>query len=241
MNSTKKYDLTVLIPVFNEEENIMNVEKSMNKFLSISRLSTCVLFIDDGSTDNSLELIEKICQNNPDFYFIALENQGGLSSAIKAGFDYASSKYIGYIDADLQTYPEDFAILENYIEDYDLVTGIRVDRKDSLFKKMQSKIANKYRNMMTADGISDTGCPLKIIHSDIAKKIPFFKGMHRFLPALVLLENGTVKQIPVRHRPRQAGKSKYHLWNRLCGPFIDCFAYRWMKKRHIDYKIKSFK
>ncbi|MFV0588715.1 MAG: dolichol-phosphate mannosyltransferase, partial [Bacteroides reticulotermitis] len=87
------------------------------------------------------------------------------------------------------------------------------------------------------DGVQDTGCPLKVLHTDCAKQIPFFTGMHRFLPALVLLQQGRVKQIPVRHFPRTAGKSKYHLRNRLVSPFIDCFAYRWMKKRYINYHI----
>jgi dolichol-phosphate mannosyltransferase len=92
---------------------------------------------------------------------------------------------------------------------------------------------------MTGDGISDTGCPLKVLHTTYAKRLPMFKGMHRFLPALILLQNGKVEQIPVRHYPRIAGKSKYHLWNRLTGPFIDCFVYRWMKKRYINYQISS--
>jgi hypothetical protein len=90
---------------------------------------------------------------------------------------------------------------------------------------------------MTNDGVADTGCPLKVMHTDAAKKMPLFNGMHRFMPALILLQNGKVKQIPVRHYPRMAGKSKYHLWNRLTGPFIDCFAYRWMKGRYINYAV----
>jgi len=90
---------------------------------------------------------------------------------------------------------------------------------------------------MTHDGVQDTGCPLKVLHTDYAKRIPFFTGMHRFLPALIQLQEGRVKQIPVRHFPRVAGKSKYHLANRLIGPFKDCFAYRWMRKRYINYRV----
>jgi hypothetical protein len=91
--------------------------------------------------------------------------------------------------------------------------------------------------MMTHDNVQDTGCPLKVLHTDCAKKIPFFTGMHRFMPALIMLQNGTFKQIPVRHFPRVAGVSKYHLWNRLVAPFIDCFAYRWMRSRYINYSV----
>ena len=92
--------------------------------------------------------------------------------------------------------------------------------------------------MMTHDGALDTGCPLKVLHTDVAKRIPMFKGMHRFFPALVLLQDGgSYKQVSVRHFPRIAGKSKYHLWNRLWGPFADCFAYRWMKPRYCNFKV----
>jgi len=166
-----------------------------------------------------------------------LEKNSGLSTAMKAGIDAADSEYLGYMDADLQTTPEDFNLLLEHIEEYEMVMGIRVNRKDSLFKNLQSKIANGFRRMMTNDGVSDTGCPLKVMRTDYAKRIPFFTGMHRFLPALIQLQNGRVKQVPVRHFPRMAGVSKYHLWNRLISPFIDCFAYRWMRKRYINYTV----
>lgn len=162
-----------------------------------------------------------------------------MSAALKAGIDAAQSTYVGYMDADLQTAPEDFNLLLPYREEYQLVTGIRANRKDTAFKRFQSRFANGFRNMMTHDGMQDTGCPLKIMQSDYAKRIPFFTGMHRFLPALILLQEGKIKQLPVRHFPRLHGESKYHLWNRLWGPFMDCFAYRWMKKRYINYKVSE--
>jgi hypothetical protein len=118
-----------------------------------------------------------------------------------------------------------------------MVMGIRASREDSFVKKASSKIANGFRRFMTKDGIEDTGCPLKIMRTDYAKRLPLFNGMHRFLPALILLQNGRVKQIPVRHFPRVAGVSKYNLRNRLVAPFFDCFAYRWMKKRYINYQV----
>ena len=120
-----------------------------------------------------------------------------------------------------------------------MVMGIRTGRKDSFVKNLSSRIANGFRRFMTHDGVEDTGCPLKILHTKYAKRIPFFTGMHRFLPTLIQLQYGKVKQIPVRHFPRIAGTSKYHLWNRLIGPFKDCFAYRWMKKRYINYDISD--
>ena len=124
-------------------------------------------------------------------------------------------------------------------ENYQLVLGIRAERKDSFVKRVSSRIANSFRRMMTKDGVSDTGCPLKVMQSSYARKIPLFNGMHRFLPALIQMVGGTVLEIPVRHYPRTAGKAKYNLRNRLVGPFKDCFAFRWMKKRYIDYKVVS--
>ena len=156
---------------------------------------------------------------------------------MKAGIDAACSPLVGYIDADLQTAPEDFNLLLPYTEEYELVMGIRANRQDSFFKNLQSKIANGFRRMMTHDKATDTGCPLKIMHTDYAQRIPFFTGMHRFLPALIDMVGGKMKEIPVRHFPRVAGVSKYHLWNRLVSPFVDCFAYRWMRKRYINYQI----
>ncbi len=238
-NRTRDYRFTVVIPVYNEEENIFVLEKKIRLFIQKSIFSTCVLLVNDGSTDNSLKLMKEVCERNDNFFYLSLERNGGLSAALKAGIDYTFSDYLGYMDADLQTDPDDFNLLLPHLNTYDMVIGIRANRKDSFFKKLQSKIANGFRRMMTHDGVSDTGCPLKVMYTDAAKKMPLFKGMHRFLPALILLQNGKVKQIPVRHYPRVAGKSKYHLWNRLTGPFIDCFAYRWMKKRYINYAVRD--
>lgn len=237
MNKSANYKLTVIVPVYNEEGNIARLEKELTHFLHTAKVASCVLFVNDGSTDNSGQLIKEICLKNKDFFYLEFVRNGGLSAAMKAGIDYACSEYVGYIDADLQTSPEDFNLLLDHIGSYEMVMGIRTGRKDSFVKNMSSKIANGFRRSMTHDGVEDTGCPLKILRTDYAKRIPFFTGMHRFLPALIQLQHGQVKQIPVRHFPRVAGKSKYHLWNRLAGPFKDCFAYRWMKKRYINYDI----
>ena len=237
MNRTSEYELTVIVPVYNEEENIYTLEKRLSAFLNGCPTKTCVLFVNDGSKDKSRERIVEVCQRNNGFFYLSLKKNSGLSAALKAGVDQTFSPYVGYMDADLQTAPEDFNLLLPYVKEYELVMGIRANRKDTFFKRLQSKIANGFRRMMTHDGVADTGCPLKVLHTDYAKRIPFFTGMHRFIPALILLQEGHIKQIPVRHFPRVAGYSKYHLWNRLVAPFLDCFAYRWMKKRYINYRI----
>ena len=231
------FEFTIIVPVYNEELNLKRVEKELLSFIKIAKKKTTILFINDGSTDNSQQIIEDICQKNIEFRFIHFKNNKGLSAALKAGFDNIDTPLLGYIDADLQTSPKDFNILLNHTEHYDLVTGIRTQRKDSLIKKISSKISNKIRTIFTKDGIEDSCCPLKIIKTDCAKKIPMFKGLHRFLPAMVLLQKGTVSQIPIQHFPRIAGKTKFGIRNRLLGPITDCFAYLWMKKKYINYEV----
>lgn len=237
MNATANYQLTIIVPVYNEEENTDALEQRLAAYLAKASRKACVLFVNDGSRDASAQRIAEICSRQPHMFFISFEKNCGLSAAIKAGFDMARSPLVGYIDADLQTDPDDFDLLLAHADSFELVMGIRANRKDSGFKRIQSKIANGFRRMMTGDDAVDTGCPLKVLHTDVARRIPMFTGMHRFLPALVGLQNGKVKQVPVRHYPRVAGVSKFSLANRLVGPAMDCFAFRWMRPRWYNYKI----
>lgn len=234
---TNGFELTIIIPVYNEEGNLERVKEEITSFFQKFPKKAKVLFVNDGSADNSFSIIQRICTGTDRFQYLSFDQNYGLSAAIKAGFDAADTPWVGYIDADLQTTPDDFIALFEYTGDYDLITGVRTGRKDSFVKNMSSKIANGIRRMFTHDGMDDTGCPMKLIRTDMAKKIPMFNGLHRFLPAMILLQKGKIKQVPVKHFPRIAGKSKFNLWNRLLGPLQDCFAYLWMKKKYINYKI----
>ena len=229
--------LTVLLPLYNEVECLAELEHQMRPFLDECQIPVSVLFINDGSTDHSQACIENICRSDNRYHFIQLDTNQGLSSALKAGIDHCKSSFVGYMDCDCQTSPMDFLKLLPFADEYELVTGIRAKRHDGIVKKLSSTIANNVRRWMIDDGIADTGCPLKIMRTDVLKSVPFFNGMHRFLPALVQLQGGKVKQIPVQHFPRFAGKSKYNLGNRLVKPFVDAMAFRWMKNRYIRYTI----
>lgn len=235
----KDYRLTILVPVYNEEDCLVHFTETMKEYLQQTNVASKVLFINDGSTDDSAVLLEKICRENENFTYIELSRNSGLSTAIKAGIDNTKTEFTGYIDSDNQTTPLDFISFFPYFPEYDMVIGIRAKRKDTIVKKISSLIANWFRNTMIHDGIQDTGCPLKIIKTEYAARIPFFDGMHRFIPALVQLQGGKVKQIPVRHFNRYAGVAKYNLWNRIRKPFFDTLAFRWMRSRYINYSISK--
>lgn len=233
------YEFTIIVPVYDEEENLTRVERELLAYTKIASKKTSILFVNDGSKDKSQQLIEEICHRNEAFHFISFDKNYGLSTALKAGFDFAESPLLGYIDSDLQTIPADFNLLLEYVGEYDLVTGIRINRKDGFAKSISSKIANAVRRAFTQDRVADTGCPLKVIKAEYAKRIPMFKGSHRFLPALVLLQNGSVKQVPVRHFTRTAGATKFGILNRVWGSLVDCFVFLWIKRKYINYEIKN--
>lgn len=239
MNKTKNYDFTIIVPVYNECENMERLEKMLSGYISKATVKTCVLMVNDGSTDGSLDCMEEMCRRNDGFYYISYKENRGLSTALKAGIDNTESRYVGYMDADMQTDAGDFELLLAHAADHQIVTGIRARRKDTGFKRLQSKIANSFRRRMTGDTATDTGCPLKVMWTDYAQRIPSFDGMHRFLPALFSLEGASFMEVAVRHYPRTAGKSKYHLWNRLRKPFADCIAFRWIRSRYIKYDISQ--
>ena len=156
------HKLTIIVPLFNEEENLLRVEQKLGEYASQASIPTQILLVNDGSTDNSLKMVQEICARDEKFDYISFTKNAGLSAAIKAGFDHIETSLTGYIDSDLQTDPFDFDILLKEIENHDLVNGYRNQRKDSFKKNITSTIANKIRNMFTHDGMYDTGCPLKV-------------------------------------------------------------------------------
>ncbi|MBR9847295.1 MAG: glycosyltransferase [Algicola sp.] len=236
-----QFKFTIIVPVFNEEDNLKRLEEDLLTFTQTSKIATKILFVNDGSTDGSQIKIESICERHTNFNYLLFDKNYGLTAALKAGFDFTDTELVGYIDADLQTSPKDFNILLDHIATNELVTGVRTNRNDSFLKKNASALANSIRRVFTKDGMDDTGCPLKVMKTESAKKIPMFKGLHRFLPAMILLQGGRIKQVPIQHFPRVAGVSKFGISNRLLGPLTDCFAYLWMKKKYIHYKIKDQK
>lgn len=239
---TKKLlDLSVVIPIYNERENLVPLEEKLNDALTSLGLDYEVILVDDGSRDGSAELIVKLQKHNPRLRLIRLTKNFGQSAAFMAGFRNANGKIIVTMDADLQNDPADIPLLLEKIGEYDVVCGWRHERNDPWVKKISSKIANAVRNQLSQESIADTGCSLKAFRRECFASLIMFNGMHRFFPTLMKLEGFTVTEVKVRHHSRLHGQSKYNIRNRLWSSWNDLLGVRWLKKRRLDYHITEEK
>jgi len=224
--------VSVIVPVFNEEENISILQLELRK--TLRELDHEVVFVDDGSTDHTPERIEAA----PNVRVIRFEKNSGQSAAIYAGLKAAHGASLVLIDGDLQNDPADIPrLLAEITRGADLVCGYRAQRRDTLVKRLTSWIANAVRSRFTKDGVRDTGCTLKAMRRECVNALVPFKGMHRFIPALIKGAGYRVVELPVNHRPRRFGQSKYGLGNRALRATIDMFGVRWLLARRLNYKL----
>jgi dolichol-phosphate mannosyltransferase len=230
-------DLSVVAPAYNELENLEPFVRELLQFLSQSSLEYEVILIDDGSQDGSSEKIGELARANSSVRGLHFKSKRGQSAAIDAGFKAARGRAIVTMDADLQNDPADIPALLSALGEYDAAVGHRRLRRDSWIRRLSSRIANGVRNMLSGDDIIDTGCSLKAFRRESLAGIKLYGGMHRFLPTLLRIEGRRVLQLPVNHRPRHRGKSKYGIGNRLFSSFFDLLAVRWMKKRRLGYEV----
>lgn len=232
--------LSLVIPVYNEEENLPILHGEITKALENIGIPYEVLFIDDGSTDTSLAVMKDLAKADSRVKYLAFAQNRGQSAGFTAGFREVTGDFVVTMDADLQNDPRDIPKLVHLIQEgFDMAIGWRAKRKDTWFKRVASKFANWVRNQISRETVKDTGCSLKIMRTEMARRIPMFKGMHRFLPTLMKLEGATVAEIQVNHRPRQLGVSKYGIWDRAFSAAYDLLAVQWMQKRYITYQIKE--
>ena len=229
----KPKDLSIVVPVFNEAENLRPLHAEIATGLAEEGVDYEVLYVDDGSTDESPQILADLASTDARVRIIRLAKNSGQTAAFDAGFRAASGTIIATLDADLQNDPADLPRLLAELEHCDIVCGIRQDRHDSWVRLLSSRIANSVRNRLTQESITDVGCSLRVFRSHLAQDLPMFTGMHRFLPTLLRMQGGTVREIPVRHRPRIHGESKYGIHNRLWVGVADLYAVRWMLKRWI--------
>jgi glycosyltransferase involved in cell wall biosynthesis len=209
MNIHTQELLSVVVPLYNEQYNVLLLTQKIHE--SLVGYQYEIIYIDDFSTDQTKKVVNDLADNQ--VHLIALKKNYGQSLALAAGIDYASGTYIITMDGDLQNDPSDIpSMLKEAIDGgYDLVTGIRQKRKDSLLKKIPSKIANFLVRRVTKLDIKDNGCALKVFHKDVAKDLNLYGEMHRFITLLAFLEGAQIKQVPVKHHARHAGVSKYGL------------------------------
>lgn len=223
--------VSVVVPLYNEEENVALLQSELS--LALGEIDYEIVFVDDGSTDETVARIAP----GPRTRILRFVQNAGQSAAISAGLDAARGKVAVLLDGDLQNDPADIPRLLAAIDrGADLVCGYRAERKDTLVKRLTSRIANVVRSRFTKDGVRDTGCTLKAMRRECIAALVPFKGMHRFIPALVKGAGYRLVEVPVNHRPRQFGVSKYGLGNRAWRATIDMFGVRWLLSRQLKYR-----
>jgi glycosyltransferase involved in cell wall biosynthesis len=222
------------MPVYNEEDNLKPLMEELEAVLKKTGRSFEVLCINDCSTDNSLVVIRQLQKTRP---FLRVVNHcvnSGESAAGATGFEHAFGDIVITIDADQQNDPADIPALLNALKDgVHAVCGIRLKREDDWVRRLSSRIANGFRNWMTGDRIADAGCTYRALRRSALHEVPVFNGMHRFLPTLLRFQGYNAVEIPVNHRPRTRGKSKYGVGNRMWRGIVDCFAMRWFRARSV--------
>ena len=230
---------SLVVPVYNEEDNLPILLREMEAAMEPLGEPYEVVFVDDGSTDGSLKVLRELAAAHPAVRVLVFERNAGQSAALEAGFASARGRVVVTLDADLQNDPADIPLLLAQLDRFDVAVGWRHRRQDSLVKKVTSRVGNRARNWLTREDIADTGCSLKAFRREAALSIPFFRGMHRFMPTLCRMRGFTVTQVKVNHRHRVHGKTKYGVFDRLRATVPDVMAVRWMQRRVLRYRVRE--
>jgi dolichol-phosphate mannosyltransferase len=232
-------DFTLVIPVKNEQDNIAILSKEISDTLNqTSYLWECI-WVDDGSTDLTPQELQEACKNDPHHRVITLKKSLGQSGALAVGFSEALGHVVSMMDGDGQNDPKDFPTLIKELSNLkgDMVNGFRNKRKDTIVRKISSRLANGVRNRLTKETIRDVGCSIRVIKRECLEGIPVFKGMHRFLPTLIRMNGfSKISEIPVNHRERQFNETKYGISNRLWVGIHDLLGIRWLRTRMVVSK-----
>jgi len=234
-------DLSVVIPVKDEAQSITVLAGEIEGALKSSPVNWECIWIDDGSKDDTLKMLQELHQKNNHHQFIRHSTNFGQSAALFTGFKYACGTIIATLDGDLQNDPADIPRLIEIMksEKVDLVNGVRSNRHDTFVRKASSRIANGFRNWITKDSVTDVGCALRVFYKECTSDLPLWKGMHRFFPTLVKMKGYRVTETPVTHRGRQYGQTKYGIQNRLWVGLADTFVIRWLQWRGVYPEVEK--
>ena len=230
--------LSLVIPCYNEEENVPTLLQRVEAALTQTARPFEVIIVDDGSTDSTPKLLAEAMASKPWLRVIRMAKNGGQSGAFEAGFEAARGEVIATIDADLQNDPEEIPRLLPMLDEQkvDMITGWRKDRQDTPFRRWQSRQANRIRNWISKETVNDSASSLKLYRAHAIKGMRLFNGAHRFFPTLLKMRGYTVYETPVKHSVRFAGTAKYGFRNRALRAFIDLLGVRWMKERSLRYQ-----
>lgn len=229
---------SIVIPLKNEEENIKDLIHELNPVMTLLKTSWELICVDDGSTDKTVEILKDLKKHLPNLRIISFDKNYGQSCAFDAGFRAAKGEFVITLDGDRQNDPKDIPKLIQASSQADLVIGRRMNRQDPISKKVISRISNYIRSRVCQDGVHDTGCSLKLYRRSCLEKIKLYKGMHRFFPALFKIEGFRIVEVPVNHRERRKGSTKYNMFNRAFS-IADMFAVSWMRARQLNYRIEK--
>jgi dolichol-phosphate mannosyltransferase len=222
--------LSVVVPVFDEEPNLEPLVREIAA--GLAGLDYELLLVDDGSRDGSAATLGRLAAGEPRLRVLRHDDNYGQSAALFTGFAASRAPVVATLDGDLQNDPADVPRLLALLDQgWDVVSGVRTRRRDSWVRRVSSRIANSVRRALLADGISDVGCSLKVYRAEVLRRLPPFRGLHRFLPALTQLEGARVTELPVAHRPRRHGASKYGIGNRLWRGIADLLGVWWLRRR----------
>ena len=232
-------DLSVVIPVYNEEENLPPLWEELRGVLEPLKLTFEVVFVDDGSRDRSADIVKSFRDLDARVRLVRLKENAGETAATEAGFKASRGRYVVVMDADLQNDPNDIPRLLRELDHWDAVTGWRVKRGDgdSVIRRISSRVANRVRNGISDDTIQDSGCTFRAFRRECLRGLVLYRGFHRFIPTLLRMRGYRVLEMPVNHRPRRFGQSKYGVLNRAFVAFADLLVVRWMKSRQLRYEV----
>lgn len=232
-------EISAVVPAYNEVESLPILLGELCPALEATGRTWELVLVDDGSTDGTTDVVRAAAAREPRIRPVLLAANGGQSAALAAGFARMRGRVVVTLDADLQNDPADLPRLLAALEGADVVSGVRANRQDSAVRLLSSRIANGFRRAVLGDPVTDIGCSFKAYRREVLDGLPMFVGVHRFLPALCVFRGARLAEVPLAHRPRRLGRSKYGVGNRLWRGLHDLVGVRWLKSRLVNYRLRG--